>query len=455
MGEDTYYEKEDCFFMKKRKLLMAGMVIAACLTMAGCGKENTVETNAGSSGSEAQQPERETTGENIVLTIATSDATQQSLFESLELAKKFSELYPNVTVEIEKFQESGEFENAMKIRAASNSLPDIMFFKPTALSKFGEHLAELDDLEAVSSNLYAAEYAIDGSIKGIPETSSREFVFYWKSIFEECGVEVPDTWEELIQVSTVIKEKMPDVAPIAMGGKDEWPDYPFNEYMPSLEAKDGQYWNIMAQQDTPFEAGSPINIAYHKIQKLYDAQVFGPDPQGIGFDQARAMFSSQQAGMILAGSWVYKDIADAAPDKLDDLGTFYLPTRDTKSDEFVTISQADGFLTISKTSKNIDMAKKFAEFYYGEEWYPDYIQEMGYLPTVKDVEVQLEAAMMEAVDRQKDVTIILYDGGGTEFNRIVSEVKFDYKKLGTEMMTPGFDLEKRFETLNELWKDAR
>ena len=391
----------------------------------------------------------------IVLTIASSDVTQQALFESLEMEKKFNEMYPNVTFEIEKFQESGAFENAMKIRAASNSLPDIMFFKPTAISMFGEHLTSLDDLDAVSTNLYAKEYSVNNEIKGIPATSSREFVFYWKSVFEECGVEVPDTWEELIEVSKIIKEKKPEIAPIAMGGKDEWPTYPLTEYMPSLEAQDGQYWNIMATEDEPFADGSAIHKAYHKIQDLYNEQVLGTDPQGIGFDQSRAMFSQKQAGMIMAGAWAYADIIAAAPEAESDLGTFYLPTRDTKEDEFVTISQADEFLTISKDSKNVEMAKNFAEFYFGENWYPDYIQELGYLPTVEGVEVELGASLMEAVERQKDTKIILYDGGGTDFNSIVTKIKFDYKKLGTEMMTQDFDLDGRFEELNEQWKAAR
>jgi raffinose/stachyose/melibiose transport system substrate-binding protein len=240
-----------------------------------------------------------------------------------------------------------------------------------------------------------------------------------------------------------------------MGGKDEWPNYPFNEYMPALEAKDGKLWNVMAEEDEPFSEGTPFNKAYQKIQDLYDAEVLGPDPQGLGYDQARAMFAQQQAGMLAAGAWLYGDMEKEAPDKLDDLGAFYLPTRDSESDEFVTISQADEFLAISQSSENVEMAKNFVNFYLGEDWYPEYIQSMNYMPTVDGVEVTLEKPVQEAVDNQKDVNIVLYDGGGADYNAIVTEIKFDYKKLGAEMMTPGFDIDKRLEELNAQWKEAR
>ena len=438
--------------MTKTKRMVSFMAAAAAvLLLSGCTK--TAATEGNSAGGNAAS--NGSSGDKIVLTVATSDPTQQNLFDSMGIEKRFQELYPNVTFEFEKFQESGEFENAMKIRASSKSLPDIMFFKPTALSTFGEYLAPLDELEAAKNNLYAAEYKVAGSIRGIPATSSREFVYYWKSIFTECGLEVPTTWGEFVKAAETIKEKRPDLAPIAMGGKDEWPDYPFNEYMPALEAKDGQLWNAMAAEDQPFGKDTPFNKSYQKIFYLFQAGVLGPDPQGIGFDQARAMFSSQQAGMIAAGSWIYGDLSKEAPDKIDDLGAFYLPTRESESDEFVTISQADEFLAVSQSSANREMAENFANFYSSEKWYPEYIQQMSYLPTVKDVTVTLEKPMNEAVLAQKDVKIILYDGGNEDFNNIVTEIKFNYKKLGAEMMTPGFDLEKRLEELNAQWKEAR
>jgi raffinose/stachyose/melibiose transport system substrate-binding protein len=49
----------------------------------------------------------------------------------------------------------------------------------------------------------------------------------------------------------------------------------------------------------------------------------------------------------------------------------------------------------------------------------------------------------------------MYDGGGDDFAAIQNETTFDYKKLGAEMLTDGFDLNAALAGLNEKWAAAR
>jgi raffinose/stachyose/melibiose transport system substrate-binding protein len=207
--------------------------------------------------------------------------------------------------------------------------------------------------------------------------------------------------------------------------------------------------------DSPFSADQPFSIAYHKLQKLYDAQVMGTDPLGLGFDQGKVMFGQRQGAMIACGVWAYSDIAKAAGDQLGNLGAFLLPTRDTKDDEFVTISQADVFLSIPANCANADAAKEFINWYYSDKWYTAYIQSQGFVPTVKGVEGKYEQLFVDALAAQPNAKIVVYDGGGEDFNSIVTETKFDVKVLGQEMMTQGFDIDKKLEELNKTWAEAR
>lgn len=64
-------------------------------------------------------------------------------------------------------------------------------------------------------------------------------------------------------------------------------------------------------------------------------------------------------------------------------------------------------------------------------------------------------AMLTAAALCPDAQMIMYDGGGDDFTAIQNETTFDYKKLGAEMMTEGFDLDKAFAELNEKWTAAR
>ena len=112
---------------------------------------------------------------------------------------------------------------------------------------------------------------------------------YYESIFEEYNLEIPTTWDEFINAAVTIKNGGKYI-PIGLGAKDAWADYPYNEFMPLVEAKNGALWNAMAAMDEPFSPGEPFYEAYKKIQKLYDAKVFGDDPLGISFDQIKVKF---------------------------------------------------------------------------------------------------------------------------------------------------------------------
>ncbi|MCQ5146572.1 extracellular solute-binding protein, partial [Enterocloster bolteae] len=129
---------------------------------------------------------------------------------------------------------------------------------PFTLSRFKDYLIDLSDLDASRNNELAAGYGLDGKILGIPMTAGYEYVYYWKDMFVEAGVEVPTTWDQLKEVSRTLQDYYgkdnPDFMAIALGAKDEWPDYPFKEFMPALEGGNGQNWNDMAKTDAPFAA---------------------------------------------------------------------------------------------------------------------------------------------------------------------------------------------------------
>ena len=55
---------------------------------------------------------------------------------------------------------------------------------------------------------------------------------------------------------------------------------------------------------------------------------------------------------------------------------------------------------------------------------------------------------------QPDGEMVMY-GGGDDFTALQNETTFDYKKLGAQMFTDGFDLDSEMTALNEKWAAAR
>lgn len=439
-------------------LLAAAMILGV---LAGCSGGNGGDTPApapapgGSTPAEGGAPAAELSGE-LVFTIW--DNNLMEYIESNDMVGKFQEKYPKAEIEVEKIKDDSEYWNSMKMRASANQLPDVMFNKPFTLARFKDYLLDIGDTEAAKNNSLAAGYAIDGKVLGVPMTAGYEYVYYWKDMFQEAEVEVPTTWEELKEVSKKLQEHYgasdPDFMAIALGAKDEWPDYPYMEFMPALISGNGQNWNDMAKTDAPFAEGTDINIAYHRVYDLFTSGVLGKDPLGLGNDQATNLFAQKKAAIIALGDWGLQNIQNGA-DSIDQLGTFYLPVRESASEPFRYVVQGDSFMGVTTHSKNPELAKAFVEWFYSDAWYPGYINYVSSASSMKNFPKDKDPVLAEADAAQPDGEMVMYDGGGDDFTAIQNETTFDYKKLGAQMLTNGFDLDATLAELDTKWAAAR
>ena len=62
--------------------------------------------------------------------------------------------------------------------------------------------------------------------------------------------------------------------------------------------------------------------------------------------------------------------------------------------------------------------------------------------------------LAEADAAQPDGEMVMYDGGD-DFTALQNETTFDYKKLGAQMLTNGFDLDASLADLDAKWAAAR
>ncbi len=427
--------------MKKRILLTVALIALALVSVMAQG-----------SGEKASD------GLSGTLTFTIWDNNLNDFIEKNDMVGKFQEVYPNADIEVEKIKDDSEYWNNMKMRASANQLPDVMFNKPFTLSRFQNYLLDLSDTEACKNNILAEGYALNGKVLGIPMTSGYEYVFYWKDLFREAGVEVPTTWDELQEVSAKLQEhygaKDPDFIALGVGLKDEWPDYPFMEFMPALISGNGQNWNTMAATDTPFAEGTDVRVAYERVNELFNSGVLGKDPLGLGNQQVTDLFAVKKVGIFASGDWSLQNIVNAGAD-ISELGTFYLPVRESESDPYRVIVQGDSFMGVTTHSKNPELAKAFVEWFYSDAWYPDYLAYISSASAMSNFPKDKDPILAESDNNCPDMQLVMYDGGGDDFQAIQNETAFDYKKLGAQMLTKDFDLDAEFDALNAKWKAAR
>ena len=90
-----------------------------------------------------------------------------------------------------------------------------------ALRNAAEDLSQFPDLQDVLSHYTASsyeQYRLDDHIYGIPETQNFNVMFYRKDVLEELGLEIPNTWQELIEMLPTIQGNNMTIAiPTAAG----------------------------------------------------------------------------------------------------------------------------------------------------------------------------------------------------------------------------------------------
>lgn len=110
---------------------------------------------------------------------------------------------------------------------------------------------------------------------------------------------------------------------------------------------------------------------------------------------------------------------------------------------------------VTTHSKNQEAAIAFVEWFYSDAWYPAYINYVSSASSMKNFPKDKDPILAQADALVPDKVLVMYDGGGDDFSAIQNETTFDYKKLGAQMLTDGFDLNKSMSDLNTKWKDAR
>ncbi len=118
---------------------------------------------------------------------------------------------PNTGVKVNvEIVDPGALLNAVLAGRGPNVVLSVGADQPVnyALRKAAEDITQFDGWEEVLSHYSPSsyeQYSLDGHIYGVPETQTFNVMFYRKDVLEEMGLEVPQTWKELIDMFPTIQ----------------------------------------------------------------------------------------------------------------------------------------------------------------------------------------------------------------------------------------------------------
>lgn len=292
------------------------------VAIAAVGLALTACTSASDSASEveASSPPADVTG---ALKVWLMDASQpQSVIDAVN--EEFEELYPNVTVDVETQQWQG-IQDKLNGALDTDETPDVVEVSNNLTARYaGEDL--LADLSAYAGDLeidgmlpgLSAAGELDGIRYGIPYYGGLPVVVYNKSQFEDAGVEVPTSLDELEAAAATLQEENADNSDYSAF---HFPGKYWQGALPFVWANDGE----IAVQDGEKWAGaldSAASIAgLTQLKGLVDD--YSKAPVDGEVNKNVEAFRTGDVGMMIDSWWVPGALNNG--DLAGDVGAFALP----------------------------------------------------------------------------------------------------------------------------------
>ncbi|MCT1478411.1 ABC transporter substrate-binding protein [Microbacterium sp. p3-SID336] len=257
-----------------------------------------------------------------------------------------------------------------------------------------------DDLQPLMDQYGSCE----GRTSALPYSVMAASVIYNAQIFEEQGLEVPQTWDELIALCDQLREA--GIDPFYGTFKDDWTvaqgwyDYAVGGSLDVLE-----FFDALAAEGT--EVGPDSEVSFEKdfaepMDKMMQLvnDYTNEDAASRGYGDGNLAFAKGEAAMYLQGPWAFSEIAKTDPDL--ELGTFPLPMTDDPDDLAVRVNM-DLAAMIPEESRHQEAARDFLEYLYLPENIEEYnASQLGFTPTT-------EAAPPD--DPRVEGMIPYYEGG--------------------------------------------
>ena len=162
---------------------------------------------------------------------------------------------------------------------------------------------------------------INGVSYFIPESMYTHGFFYDAAMFRELGLEVPNTWDDLMDVCETLKEN--GIAPVTLDGTtdlyNEWWFIRFAERLTTMEKI-----HAAAKGDAAFADEPAFLKAAQYVATFSENGYFQDGAAGSVFPAAQALFTQGKAGLLFCGAWIPTEMASQTPPEME-MKMFALP----------------------------------------------------------------------------------------------------------------------------------
>lgn len=315
--------------MKSRTKIFTAIFTAAILCLSGCsdkGAENS------------QEKPSEGNSENVAddartITYFSSKAATDETVVSLKIvADMYNEQGGNINLAVENAADRPSYDQKLRTMIAGGQVPDMYDLDPTPyavelseagllvdMESFLEEIGQLDSYVPLSINYTRLP---DGKLFAIPLEFTTEMIWYNTDMFEECGLEKPTTFDELLNCCKVLKEK--GYTPISIAGADGWPVLRHIAMKP-FRREGNEFLEKLASGETDMSS----DVGMETLQFMSDiGQYYQPGFTSADLSTAMNLFLSGKSAMYGIGVWELNNFVDENRPEGLNVDYFYMPTMD-------------------------------------------------------------------------------------------------------------------------------
>jgi raffinose/stachyose/melibiose transport system substrate-binding protein len=225
-----------------------------------------------------------------------------------DIAREYQRQHPDVTIKAIPLQNE-QFKTKIPIALQSSSPPDVFQSWGGGGLVDQQKAGKVADLTKYVGSWIktiggsAAGWQVNGRQYGIPYSVGVVGFWYNKALFRQAGISsAPKTWPQFL--AAIAKLKKADITPIAIGGKDEWPDAFYWDYLAVKHCSK----KVMQQSAVTYNFSNPCWVrAGRSVQQLLALEPFQDGflatPAQQGASSSAGLLANGKAAMELQGHW--------------------------------------------------------------------------------------------------------------------------------------------------------
>ncbi len=271
-----------------------------------------------------------------------------------------------IEIEFETRPAGAEGDDLLKSRLSSRNMTDLNFYNSGSLFRALNLPANFLDLshEPFMDRVldsFKETVSLNDMVFAVPaSTMMAGGWFYNNRVYDQLGLEVPRTWDELLANCRAVSDAglIPVVTPFA----DSW-----TAQMVVL----GDYYNLHNSYPGFAEAFSANRISFsetaaavdgfQKLRDLYTEGFYTPEPENISFEEGLSLLAGGDAVHFPMLSFGLSLLAEMNPEAESEIGFFPQPGRDA-ADQGATLWMPVG-ISVYRESLNTLEAREWLDFF--------------------------------------------------------------------------------------------